>query len=63
MAAYNIDTLITKESGGSATEAKLTAAQELDIRVIMIDRPELPVGETVASPEEALDWVKERLGR
>ena len=34
--------LITKNSGGVQTEAKLRAAQQLRIAVVMISRPELP---------------------
>ena len=62
MSAHGVDTLITKESGGSATEAKLQAAADLGIHVIMVERPALPAGETVSSPEEALGWISGALG-
>jgi precorrin-6A/cobalt-precorrin-6A reductase len=45
-----IDMIVCKNSGGSATYAKLAAARQLDIRVLMIRRPALPdvsSGETV----------------
>lgn len=38
----NIDIIVCKNSGGSAAQAKLVAARELGIKVIMVDRPELP---------------------
>lgn len=34
-----IDVLVTKNSGGSATRAKVDAAHELGVTVLMIDRP------------------------
>ncbi|PIE43371.1 MAG: cobalt-precorrin-6A reductase [Gammaproteobacteria bacterium] len=37
-----IDCLVTKNSGGDATRAKLTAARELGVAVIMQNRPVLP---------------------
>ncbi|MFE3187972.1 cobalt-precorrin-6A reductase [Nocardia sp. NPDC059240] len=56
-----IDVVVTKDSGGALTEAKLTAARELGIPVVMIDRPALPDGavqvETVAA---AWDWLRSR---
>jgi precorrin-6A/cobalt-precorrin-6A reductase len=53
-----IDCLVTKNSGGSATEAKLAAARQLGLPVIMVERPLLPaVGSEVISVEAALDWL------
>ena len=37
-----IEVLVTKNSGGAATDAKLAAARELGLPVIMIDRPAKP---------------------
>ena len=39
---HNVDLLISKNSGGKATEAKLSAARELGIEVFMLERPSLP---------------------
>ncbi|GAA4553500.1 cobalt-precorrin-6A reductase [Pseudonocardia xishanensis] len=50
---HAIDLLVTKDSGGP-TGAKLTAARELGVPVIMVDRPPLPPGvPVVRTPEEA----------
>ncbi|OBK42060.1 cobalt-precorrin-6A reductase [Mycobacterium kubicae] len=56
--SHRIDALITKNSGGDMTRAKLDAAAALDIPVLMVARPPLPDGvTTVGTVEEALAWV------
>lgn len=63
MLAHAIDTLVTKDSGGSATSGKLDAAAGLGVRVIMVERPPLPEGvESVATVEEAQAWVAGQSG-
>jgi precorrin-6A/cobalt-precorrin-6A reductase len=57
---YAIDVLVTKASGGTATQAKIIAARELSLPVVMIRRPPVEPGEAVDSVEAALDWL---LGR
>lgn len=58
--SMNIEVLVTKNSGGPLTEAKLDAARDLDIDVIMIERPALPSGVAiVGSVQEALAWVRQ----
>jgi len=56
-----IDTLVVKNAGGAAGKAKLQAAKELGIRVIMIARPpqpaQNPLGRQVETVQEALDWA------
>ncbi|NIK57507.1 cobalt-precorrin-6A reductase [Kribbella shirazensis] len=55
---YRIDVLVTKNSGGAATAAKLRAARQLDLPVVLIRRPALPAeAETVSSVEQAAQWV------
>jgi precorrin-6A/cobalt-precorrin-6A reductase len=59
---HRIDALVTKNSGGDMTRAKLDAAAALAIPVVMVARPQLPAGVTaVGSVEEAAEWVA-RLG-
>jgi precorrin-6A/cobalt-precorrin-6A reductase len=55
---HRIDALVTKNSGGEMTRAKLDAAATLDIPVVMVSRPPLPPGvATAGSVHEAVEWV------
>jgi precorrin-6A/cobalt-precorrin-6A reductase len=54
---HAIDVLICKASGGAATEAKIIAARERGLPVIMVRRPPPEPGEGVDTVEEALDWL------
>lgn len=55
---HRIDTLVTKDSGGSLTRGKLDAADELGVRVIVVRRPPAPRGvATVESVAAAREWV------
>jgi precorrin-6A/cobalt-precorrin-6A reductase len=57
--AHAIDVLVTKASGGSATYAKLAAARQLGLPVVMIRRPPPPPGPVVNSLEAALAWLEQ----
>jgi precorrin-6A/cobalt-precorrin-6A reductase len=58
---HGIDVVVTKDSGGPMTAAKLTAARELGVPVVVVRRPPLPPGvPVVATVEEALEWVRSR---
>ena len=60
-----IDLVVAKNSGGDATFAKVIAARELGVPVVMIERPEAvlhPGCDTVHSVDEALDWIAARCG-
>lgn len=54
---YGIEVLVCKASGGAATEAKLIAARERGLPVIMVRRPPREPGPAVSSVEAALDWL------
>ena len=54
---HAIDLLVTKASGGSATAAKLTAARQAGLPVLMVRRPEPQPGESVDSLDAALSWI------
>jgi precorrin-6A/cobalt-precorrin-6A reductase len=58
MREHAVDVVVTKDSGGHMTEAKLTAARELGLPVVLIRRPAPPEGvPTVATVQEALAWL------
>ncbi|MBB2942487.1 precorrin-6A/cobalt-precorrin-6A reductase [Actinoplanes lutulentus] len=57
LAEHRIDVLVTKDSGGS--DAKLVAARSAGVPVVMVDRPSLPPGPVVATPEEAAGWLSD----
>lgn len=57
MEAHQIDTLVTKASGGEATRAKLDASAQIGARIILIRRPPPPDGERVFSVDEAMAWL------
>lgn len=55
---HRLDLVITKDSGGRLTEAKLDAARERGLPVIVVRRPPLPAGvEAVETLEAAYAWV------
>ncbi len=62
MVTHRITHLVSKNAGGTATEAKLAAAKELGVQVIMVKRPRLPAVLTVETVAQAVKWV-ENLGR
>jgi precorrin-6A/cobalt-precorrin-6A reductase len=63
MREHHIDVVVTKDSGGAMTAAKLTAARELGLPVVLVRRPPVPPGvPTVATVEEALAWVRSQAG-
>lgn len=45
MQSNNIDVLVSKNSGGDSTVAKLHAARKMNIPVLMLDRPTLPAAD------------------
>jgi len=56
---HRLDVLITKDSGGEMTQAKLAAARERGLPVIVVARPPRPVAQTVQTVQEALAWLGE----
>jgi precorrin-6A/cobalt-precorrin-6A reductase len=61
MRQHAVDVVVTKDSGGGMTAAKLAAARRLGVPVVLIRRPPLPPGvPTVATVEEAVAWVRAR---
>jgi precorrin-6A/cobalt-precorrin-6A reductase len=63
MTEHGIDVVVTKDSGGHMTEAKLAAARDLGVPVVLVRRPPVPPGvPVVATVEEALAWVEQVSG-
>ncbi|MBN8560376.1 MAG: cobalt-precorrin-6A reductase [Leptolyngbya sp. UWPOB_LEPTO1] len=57
MQHYQISAIVSKNSGGDATAAKLVAARELDLPIVMVKRPAMPTGERVTDVKDALLWI------
>jgi precorrin-6A/cobalt-precorrin-6A reductase len=64
MRARGIEWLVTRNAGGDGARAKIDAARELDLPVIMIARPEPAERPRVESVEAVLAWLghEARLG-
>lgn len=56
-----IDVLVSKNSGGAATYAKIEATRELGIPVVMIARPHKLHGHAVENAEGAATWLEQWL--
>ncbi len=63
MIEHAIDIVVAKASGGEATAAKLRAARELAIPVLMLRRPEKAHASRVAGVNEALTWIEDEMIR
>jgi len=57
MHEHQIDTLVSKASGGEITRPKIDAAAKLNARIILIRRPPPPDGDRVSSVEDTLGWL------
>ena len=57
MVSRSIEYLVARNSGGSGARAKIDAARELGLPVIMIARPALPERPRVESVEQVMAWL------
>lgn len=55
--AYGITHIVSKNSGGAGAQAKLTAARERSLPVILIDRPFIAARPTVGDVDQVLQWI------
>ncbi len=59
MVEHRVDALVTKDSGGRHTDAKLAVAHDLAVPVVVIERPVRPMGgDTVRTVAEAVAWCR-----
>jgi len=61
LAEHNIDTLVSKQSGGLSTEAKITAAIEAGVTIVLIRRPPPEPGPRAETVDEAFAWIESRI--
>lgn len=57
MTQHRTEFVVAKNSGGTATYAKIAAARALGVAVVILKRPRLPEVPTVATIGEALAWL------
>jgi precorrin-6A/cobalt-precorrin-6A reductase len=57
MRRERIEALVTKNSGGCATYAKIEAARALEIEVVIVRRPPAPEAETLHDVDAVLAWI------
>lgn len=55
---HRIDIVVAKNAGGAGAEAKLVAARELGLPVVLIDRPHLPERPVARTVDEAMRWLE-----
>ncbi|PKB25386.1 precorrin-6A reductase [Novosphingobium kunmingense] len=57
MQTHAIEVMVCKNAGGQGAEAKLLAARQLGLPVLIIDRPAMPDRAEVCRPEDVLAWL------
>jgi precorrin-6A/cobalt-precorrin-6A reductase len=61
MRRHAIEILVSKNSGGGATEAKIEAARSLGLPVVMIQRPPAQAQTVFYDVEQAIAWIESHL--
>ncbi len=54
---HNISMLVSKNSGGASTYAKIEATRHLKIPVLMVKRPEIITAKSCQTVNEAIEWL------
>lgn len=57
LADHRIEVIVAKNAGGVGAEAKLLAARELGLPVILIDRPAVPDRRVARTADEVMAWL------
>jgi precorrin-6A/cobalt-precorrin-6A reductase len=60
MRSERVEALVTKNSGGRATYAKIEAARRLQIEVVIVRRPAAPEAETLNDLDAVMEWIAAR---
>lgn len=57
MQAHGVEVVVSKNAGGDGARAKIDAARDLGLPVVMIARPEVPERREVASIDAVIEWL------
>ena len=57
MRAHDIGLVVSKNAGGTGAQAKILAARQLGLEVIMIERPALPDRQEAHDIQSVIDWI------
>jgi precorrin-6A/cobalt-precorrin-6A reductase len=57
LANYRAEIVVAKNAGGDSASAKIEAARDLALPVVMVRRPFIPARETVETPAEVMRWL------
>ncbi len=57
MVRHGTEVIVAKNAGGTGAEAKLIAARDLGLPVILIDRPALPARPIAHRVDEVMAWL------
>ena len=60
---HGIDIIISKNAGGVGARAKLEAARDLGLKVIMIDRPFIPARRILDNVDDVMTWLDHSANR
>lgn len=62
MRDHGTEVLVAKNAGGGGASAKIAAARRLRLKIIMIERPEIPPRLVRSELAEVMGWLHARLG-
>ncbi len=57
MRTHRVDIVVCKNAGGTGAKAKLDAARSLNLPVVMVARPTIPVRAEVTRVDQVLQWL------
>lgn len=60
LTAHKITHIVAKNAGGAGAEAKLIAARQLGLPVILIDRPAVPARNVVEDVGQVMAWLHQK---